>query len=318
MLSSSFLNLTHYDPSVPAQFPADQPRSHWFADKDFVFQRSGWGEGASLLAFRCGPHFGHHVLTRYTSEIGGGHMQANNGSIYLMAGGDYLISGDGYFKKNTAYGNTLRFNRKGQIGEGGEWFESLALRRAQRGPRILAGRLNGDFEFVIGDLTPAYPDELRIRRLTRKLLYLRPTTWVVIDEIESVAPLTVEARFHSDFPFQADAGSWRVGGTRFALRLTAQGTGVDWVPETSVHPCEGVNGEVTHRYPLLILEAQKVSRAALVTVLEVAPLDAPPTPPPEFLVKESVMALSLTLNDTRISLRIRTLLDDPLAIGVEF
>jgi hypothetical protein len=317
MLSGSFLNLTHYDPSVPSQFPADQPRSHRFVDKDFVFQRSGWGTGEALLAFRCGPHFGHHVLTRYTSEIGGGHMQANNGSIYLMAGGDYLISGDGYFKKFTAYGNTLRVNGKGQIGEGGEWFESLALRRAQRGPRILAGRLNGVFEYTIGDLAPAYPDELRIRRMTRKILYLRPTTWIVVDEIETVAPMTFETRFHSDFSFEPDGGSWRACGSRFALRLTAQGS-VNWIPQTSIHPCEGVEGVVTKRYPLLTLEAQKVSRAALVSVLEVFPIGSDPLPPPEFLTQGDSFNLSLTINHSRTSLKIRTLLNDLLAIGVEF
>jgi len=317
MLSGSFLNLTHYDPSVPAHFPVDQPRSHRFADKDFIFQRSGWGTGEALLAFRCGPHFGHHALTRYTSEIGGGHMQANNGSIYLMAGGDYLISGDGYFKKFTAYGNTLRVNGKGQIGEGGEWFESLALRRAQRGPRILAGRLNGTFEYAIGNLAPAYPDELRIRRMTRKIIYLRPMTWILVDEIETVAPMTFEARFHSDFPFEPDGASWRASGNRFALRLTAQGS-VNWIPQTSIHPCEGVDGAVTHRYPLLTLEAQKVSRAALVSVLEVFPLGADPVPAPEFLVKDDVLTCSLTINHSRTNMKLRTLLADPLAIGVEF
>jgi hypothetical protein len=317
MVSGSFLNLTHYDPSVPAEFPAHQPRSHRFADKDFVFQRSGWGTGESLLAFRCGPHFGHHVLTRYTSEIGGGHMQANNGTIYLMAGGDYLISGDGYFKKCTAYGNTLRVNGKGQIGEGGEWFESLALRRAQRGPRIIAGRLNGVFEYTIGDLAPAYPDELRIRRMTRKILYLRPTTWILVDEIETVAPMTFEARFHSDFPFASEGGSWHARGSRFGLRLTAGGT-VPWVAQTSVHPCENVNGAVTRRYPLLTLEAQKVSRAALVTVLEVAPINSDPVPAPEFITTGDALNLSVTVATSRINLRIRTLLDNPLAIGVEF
>jgi hypothetical protein len=153
--------------------------------------------------------------------------------------------------------------------------------------------------------------------MTRKILYLRPTTWILVDEIETVAPMTFEARFHSDFPFASEGGSWHARGSRFGLRLTAGGT-VPWVAQTSVHPCENVNGAVTRRYPLLTLEAQKVSRAALVTVLEVAPINSDPVPAPEFITTGDALNLSVTVATSRINLRIRTLLDNPLAIGVEF
>lgn len=294
-LSGCFLNLTHYDPSVPSCGPDGLPRSHRFADKDFVFQRSGWGTGEALLAFRCGPHFGHHALTRYTGEIGGGHMQANNGTLYLIAGGDYLVSGDGYFRKFTEFGNTLLLNGKGQIGEGGEWFESLALRRARRGPRIIESHLDGDVESFTADLAPAYPDELKIRRLTRKVLYLRPMTWIVVDVIETAEPCSVEVRFHSDFPFEADGASWRACGRRFTLRLTAGGT-TDWTAGTSVQDRFHTNGHLTHHYPVLTLKASGVSRTALVTVLEVLPLSEPPRDAPVLRWDGTQMHLVLAMH----------------------
>jgi hypothetical protein len=281
-----------------------------------VYQRSGWGTGEALLAFRCGPHFGHHVLHRYTGEIGGGHMQANNGTIYLIAGGDYLLSGDGYFRKFTDHGNTLRLNGIGQEGEGGAWFESLTLRREQRGPRILADRLDSDCEYVIGDLAPAYPAALEIRRLLRKVIYLRPATWVVIDEIETARPVTVEARFHSDFPFTTEGRSWVACGTRFALRLTAGGT-TDWVPSTEVQTGAHPDGPVTHHDPVLKLETGPCIRSALVTVLEVLPLSGPRPAGPQIHMGETHATLGLSRSGDPATIRLRLFPDAPPDIGIE-
>jgi len=315
-ISSSFLNLTHHDPTVPSEAPGSLPRSRRFADKDMVYQRSGWGTGEAFLAFRCGPHFGHHVLHRYTGEIGGGHMQANNGTVYLIAGGDCLLSGDGYFSKFTAHGNTLRLNGIGQEGEGGEWFESLTLRREQRGPRILADRLESDCEYVIGDLAPAYPAALEIRRLLRKVIYLRPATWVIVDEIETARPVTAEARFHSDFPFAAEGRSWRASGTRFALRLTAGGI-TNWTPRTEVQAGAHPNGTVTHHYPVLSLETGPCVRSALVTLLEVLPASGPGPGAPTLHVDGTSATVAVSRSGSPTTLRLRLFPDDPCAIGIE-
>jgi len=314
--SGSFLNMTHFDPTVRSKAPHRLPRSRRFADKDIVYQRSGWHTGEAVLAYRCGPHFGHHVLHRYTGEVGGGHMQANNGTVYLIAGGDYLLSGDGYFRKLTEYGNTLRLGGQGQEGEGGEWFESLTLRRQQRGPRILADTLNRKFEYVIGDVAPAYPAALKIRRLLRKIVYLRPMTWVVIDEIETAEPVTMEARFHSDFPFVAEGKSWMASGKAYALRLTAHGT-TDWISHTETQPCAYVDGTVTRHYPVLRLETGRQLRSALVTLLEVLPLASERPAAPNLRMDGRHMNLTLTRHGSRATFRIRFFADDLLAIGVE-
>ncbi|MEI7437065.1 MAG: hypothetical protein WCL16_09715, partial [bacterium] len=315
MISGSFLNLTHYDPTVPSQSPVRLPRSHRFTDKDLVYQRSGWNTGEAVMAFRCGPHFGHYALGRFTGEIGGGHMQANNGTLYLIAGGDYLLSGDGYFRKLTEYGNTLRLDGQGQVGEGGEWFESLSLRQHPRGARILAQCLEGDCEYVIGDLAPAYPEALKIRWLLRKLVYFRPMTWLLIDEIETEAPVAMEARFHSDFPFVAEGGSWLAHGKSFALRLTACGT-TDWASRAEVQPCAYVDGKVTRHYPVLKLETGRHIRSSLVTVLEVLPVSGTPVEAPDLCWDGKRMHLAMTRAGHRDVIQIQPFPDDPLAIGI--
>ena len=316
IINGAFMNLTHYDPTVPAQPPDHLPGTHHFADKGLVYQRSGWKPGAALMAFRCGPHFGHYALGRYTGEIGGGHMQANNGTIYLIAGGDYLLSGDGYFRKLTEYGNTLRLDGQGQTGEGAAWFESLELRRNPRGARILANRIEHDYEYVIGDLAPAYPTGLKLRRLLRKIIYLRPMTWVVIDEIEADQPLAGEARFHSDFPFGAEGLSWLARGKAFALRLTARGT-TDWTTRNAIQPFVAVNGTMARQFPVLILESGRQASSALVTVLEVLPVAGTPPANPDLRWDGTNMHLTLARSGKRKKLKIRLFPHDPLTIGLE-
>jgi len=315
-VSGSFLNLTHYDSTLPPQAPDPLPLSHHFADKDLVYQRSGWKTGETVVAFRCGPHFGHRVLHRYTGEIGGGHMQANNGTIYLIAGGDYLLSGDGYFRKLTEYGNTLRLNGQGQVGEGGAWFESLSMRQHPRGAHILATGRAGECEYTIGNLAPAYSENLGIRRLSRKLLRIGPLTWVVVDEIDTEEPVSAEVRFHSDFPFTSAGLSWLAQGKAFALRLTSRGT-AEWTATTGLQPFAYVDGKVTRQYHLLKLETGSCRRSALVSLLEVLPTSGLSDPAPGLRVDGNSVDLDLWLSGNRKKLRVNTLLDDPTAPGIE-
>jgi hypothetical protein len=268
--TAAFLNLTHYDSTVAARAPADLPTSHHFTDKDIVFMRSGWEDDAAILAFKCGPHFGHHALEKYTAEIGGGHMRPNAGSFYLTAGGDFLISGDGYFRKMTHFNNTYILNGQGQEGEGGDWFESLSFRQRPRGPRILSCRLGDTFEYAIGDLAPAYPESLQLRRALRRVFYLRPRIWVLADEIEAAQPMSMEALFHSDFEFVQEGSSWVARGNQFAVRLTCRAT-VETTATTERQPFCHTSGKITHHIPVLRIRAERQSRYALLTMVEILP-----------------------------------------------
>lgn len=316
--STAFLNLTHYDASVTAQPPPDWPRSHHFADKDLVFMRSDWGDEAGFLAFKCGPHFGHHVLGRYTAEIGGGHMQADTGSIFLVAGGDYLLSGDGYFRKLTHYHNTYLINGKGVEGEGGEWFESLSFRQRPRGPRILAAGLNRDFEFAIGDLAPAYPESLGLRRAIRKVFYLRPRVWILADEFETAAPATLDALFHSDYEFQREGDSWLARGQTFTLRLTAAGIG-SAAETTELQPFYYVDGKrLVRHYHLLKRRIESAGRTAQVTVLEVLDPRNDFPDAPRLAVEPGRIRIAMRSGSPSIQAVYRTGLESPEAIGLEF
>jgi hypothetical protein len=222
--ADSYLHFLWHDPDIPAVGPQRLPSSHHFEDKGLIIMRSGWDGNEAVCGFKCGPHSGHHALQHYPSDIGGGHMQPDAGSFLLFAHGDWLVSDGGYSYKHTIYRNTLLINGKGQTGEGGEWFENIELRRERRGPRVLHFAPGEDFDQISADLAPAYDATARLQRLRRHVLYLKPSCWVIVDDIKTEVPATFESFFHADAgqPFTPQRERvWETHGKQGALTLSA-------------------------------------------------------------------------------------------------
>lgn len=224
-----FLNLLWDSPSLKSKAPTDLPLRHHFSDKDQVFMRSDWKGHESVFGFMCGPHAGHHALRNYPQCIGGGHMAPAAGSFLLFAHGDWLISDGWYAQKFTEYHNTARVNGIGQTGGGGVWFDCQELRRERRGPSILRADHSAAYDYLIGNVAPAYEHAAQVTRFLRHVLYMRPDCWVLVDEFSAVTPSTFELYFHAfgdyfkaDRPFiPAGGNAWCTGGENGSVRLTS-------------------------------------------------------------------------------------------------
>jgi len=218
---AQFLNVLWYDPSVAPRSPADLPAFKVFDDLGLVFMRTGWSGDETLTAFKCGPHVGFKALEALAEDPGSGHVHPDEGAFQIFAYGENLIADDGYTKKTTEYQNTILVNGVGQEGEGYNWFRGDALMKDKRCARILASSTTTDMDFVCGEIAPAYKAEAGLKTFRRSLYFLKPSTWVVVDELEAAKPSTFTLFFHSDFPFKKDdAGAFTATGTRGALRLS--------------------------------------------------------------------------------------------------
>lgn len=281
-IDAPFLNLLWHDDTVAPAGPARLPKSRHFEDKGLIMMRSGWDGNEAVLGFKCGPHSGHHALQHYPSDIGGGHMHPDAGSFLLFAQGDWLASDGGYSYKRTEYRNTLLIDGHGQSGEGGEWFESIELRRERRGPSMLSFTPGDLFDQFSADLAPAYDAELKLQRLRRHVLYLRPSCWVIVDEIKTQAPSTFESFFHADAgqPFKLKSpGIWQSSGTSGALTVTALSP-TDIQGEVSQQSIQGVGKIFDKKMELLQLRPpRKRNRALMITVLEAHPASQSPVLP---------------------------------------
>ena len=89
--------LLWYDPTVPAEIPADQPLWKAFHDTGFAGIRSAWGDDAMTIHLRSG-----------VTNVSHSHFDVND--FLLNAGGEWLLQdygygkvGPGYFNRETSY-----------------------------------------------------------------------------------------------------------------------------------------------------------------------------------------------------------------------
>jgi hypothetical protein len=301
-----FLNLLWVDPSVPATPPTALPTFRHFSDLGLVYMRSSWSGDESMAAFKCGPAIGHHALALFDSDPGSGHVHPDSGSLLLFAHGDWLLVDDGYARKTTAYQNTVLVNGIGQEGEGEAWFGGERLVQEKRRPRILRAEHGRNYDYTIGDVTPAYRKEAGLTRFLRHVIYLRPDCWVLVDELTAVAPSTFELYFHADFPFTGQGeGAFLVKGARGAMDLTALGPGVvaarSWQQQLI-----GTGGEPGAKIEALTISNPAVqTRALFVTILNTRAADAaaPPRPTLQTEGERLVLTVGTGEADWRLALR---------------
>ena len=270
--SARFLNLLWVDPTVPPVPPADLPLLRHFGDMDMVFDRSSWGGAEAVLGFKCGPYIGHQALSAYSYDPGGGHVHPDAASFLLFAYGDWLIVDDGNTLKTTAFQNTALVNGVGQEGDGLPFFEGDLLSAEHRGPQIVRVDPGVEYDYMVGDATPAYRSEAGLTRFFRHILYLKPACWVIVDELEADRPSLFELYLHADFAFRRSSGkSFTLRGPNGSLAISPLEP-EDVRGETLQQQLVGKDGE-----PAGIIQALRLSnrdaraRALFVTVLEAYP-----------------------------------------------
>ena len=193
----SWMDFLAYDPGVQPVDIRSLPTFKHFDDNDFVIMRSGWEPDATLIGFRSGPAPGHRNqvdprrLERRGFGPGHGHPDVN--SFCLFAFGQWLALDPGYVhQKWTRDHNTILVNGHGQAGEGQEWLDYMAFEQRQPTPSILRAETNKDFDYVIGDAGNIYVDQAGVEHFRRHLLFLKPHTIVLLDDVKSGGPSRVE------------------------------------------------------------------------------------------------------------------------------
>ena len=147
---ASWLNLLWYDPTVAAHSPRDLPTLHHFEDMGIVSARSDWSGDESLVVFKCGPFLGHHAVSQFAYDPGGGHVHPDANHFVLFGAGAWLIRDDGYRPKWTGQHNTLLIDGRGQMGEGAQWFRGDEPLAHKARPTIALVRSTDAFDHMTG------------------------------------------------------------------------------------------------------------------------------------------------------------------------
>ena len=176
-----------YDREIPDATPPELPASHIYRDQPMVFFRTGWREGDAL------------VMMNAIREVTG-HGHEDRGSVIFEFNGEALVLDPGMLSyndtrsdqwKKTFCHNCLNVEGRSQLGGTSRYeIDVVADYTDSRGPT--PGDPMG-VDWAIVDLTAVYPEA---SRYYRHLIYLRPATVVLFDDIILDAPERVGLNFN--------------------------------------------------------------------------------------------------------------------------
>lgn len=195
-----------FDPAIePAPFN-EMPPYQYFPDHGVVSWRSGWGDDATCVLFRCGPPLGHAATDKLKQLddwlMNCGHVHPDIGSFWLYAKGEYLAVDTGYTaRKWTDDHNTLLIDGKGQGADGSYWNERGVDYELFDEAKIDAVELTDEYFYVSGEFGSVYTPQVEGVHLRRTLVGAKD--WVLVfDEMQSDEPHTLTWICHADAPFE--------------------------------------------------------------------------------------------------------------------
>ena len=182
--------------------------SHFSPGAGYVYARSDWTEKATYFFFKCGDRFtahqhldlGHFVIYR-------GEELAGDGGHYDSFGTDHDVN---YHLRTIAHSTLLVLDpeetwpaiRAGRVtgndgGQHHDWphHNGAAVDAEEWQKRkhlfdigdILAFEDRGTHLYIAADATRAYSPQ-KLARFTRQIVYIRPGTFVIFDQVESRSP----------------------------------------------------------------------------------------------------------------------------------
>jgi hypothetical protein len=198
--------LLWWDPSIEPQSPQDLPTTGLYPDLGLVVFRSSWKDDAAVVALRCGPPGGHHIVNQWQKfpkpapTFGHSHPDAN--SFLFFSNGQWRIGAPGGYThdKKPHAENVWMAGGKGQRGGDLIWFEPATYfvpGRAQPHLDRVAGSVEADY--AVGEAAPAYEDDCQLVEFRRHLLLVKTESpyVVVYDRLKASEPKAWRSYLHT-------------------------------------------------------------------------------------------------------------------------
>ena len=184
-----------YDPNVAETEPTEL--STLIPDQDTYFARSDWGTNATFFAIKCGLPAGRQAYDWFWAHNGPGrfsfsHFSPDQNAITIWHDNNYLVESSGVQspRQYTKHSTTILINGHGQIGDSlkGSWID--ANNHLTYNPHLEESYGTAKFDYVIGDASTAYQPADGMQRFKRHVLYVRPSTFIILDDLKAQNPAT--------------------------------------------------------------------------------------------------------------------------------
>ncbi len=202
------LGFLYGDDSVAPDRPDRLPNSRIFADLGAIVWRTGWQDSSLVFALKNGPFGGNAAANAFFHEQGPwnacrqcelnvGHDHADANSFYLFGGGRWLApSVKRYDELDTEFSNTVLVDGKGQWRPAADDILRSELVRSQGGTAVETAASTQMHDYLVSDATLAYDQAQGVTRFIRQVVFVRPSYFVMVDDVSVSAPRLVEWLSH--------------------------------------------------------------------------------------------------------------------------
>ncbi|MGC9316474.1 MAG: DUF4962 domain-containing protein [Armatimonadota bacterium] len=200
-----------YDPTVEAKPPRDIPQARVFPDIGLAALHSDLADPARDV----------YLLMRSSPYGSVSHSHASQNAFAIGAYGEALAISSGYYQLygcphhaqwtwETRAHNSILVDGEGQV-----------KRSPRSRGRIVAFDTQDEYAYTVGDATEAYGG--RLERFLRRVLFIRPDTFVICDELAGAGEATYQWLLHAreEMALDEDAGTVVIssGDARLLTRL---------------------------------------------------------------------------------------------------
>ena len=198
-VSSSWLDVLWYDPSVNASIPSDMPESHHFEETGFYTSRTGWTGAETIFIYRCGAPLGKSATSSSGYSQGDlGHIHPDAGHFIIYADGEYIVRNTGYVKRQSIYHNVALIGGNGLWGNKSGYFSPWPL-TPSRYPSITSISSDEEVETVVSDMSVSYMDAAAVKNYQRTMIWFKAKDVVVIvDDIECTKSMDVTVQVYPE------------------------------------------------------------------------------------------------------------------------
>ena len=228
-----------------------------------AFLRTGWRHGDTLLALnniRQVTCHGHNDRASVILEFNGEQLLLDPGMI------GYEDPNSNQYQKTFCH-NTITFDQRDQLGGTDVYDTAIAGFLSLSGDKCPG--IKGSLDWVIADSTAVYPEAVRF---VRHVIFLRPSVFVLIDEVEAKEPETIALNFTCLGPLSGEGERFISTTQRNRLLIHSQAT----APLTTSLKNWGTHWPEIPSYRLIRATAQTTERCTFLTVLAPSSVETPP------------------------------------------
>ena len=148
---------------------SDLSTTYWGSGTGQLMMRSDWTTSAAFANFICGP---------YTES----HAHRDQGSFVLYRGA--WLADDANMRSASGIEQAEELHNLVRIEQAGATVTQVGYRQPCN---MVALEDNADYTYAVADVTPVYNGKAAVTKVEREFLFIRPSTFVVFDRVETAA-----------------------------------------------------------------------------------------------------------------------------------